>query len=171
MNSMKNRKIIELLQGNDDLFSIYEADGFIFAFNELCDLTGFSVPSSRKVGNELAIDYQIGLAVVEDKFDRVNCFKQKILRREYVILPMILSFEVTRQTITEKHRMTKWLLNRIDQDMRRFSLPSGEAISMIDDGTDSFIEKLKRVYKTDFAETIAIPLRKLHEASGGDDIA
>jgi hypothetical protein len=74
---------------------------------------------------------------------------------------MILPVEASFETITDGHRMKNWLVNRLSEDMQSFCLPSREAISIIDEGTDRFIEKLKRVYKAEFEETIVNPLRKL----------
>lgn len=166
MTTANIKKIVKILQDSEEFFQIYEADGFVFAFKELCDLTAFFAPSIRKVGPEYQIDYELGLAVVESKIDKADCFRRKIANHKYIILPMILPFEAVNETITDGHRMKRWLADRLSKDLQGFCLPSREAIEVIGKGTNPFIEKLKRVYKAEFEELIGIPLRDLQEASG-----
>jgi hypothetical protein len=158
--SKHKKKVRELVLKSGTFQHIQEVDGFVYVFNEISDLTGFCVPLLRKAGDVFIVDYEYGIAVPMENPDRTVGLIQSLTARS-VILPRTIDPAHTSDTFTYGDCLSQWLTDDMADMMRRFTLRRDQALALINDSEDRYLNALKRVYREKFTNWIIHPLTKL----------
>jgi hypothetical protein len=151
--------VLELFRKTDEFRRIYLINESIFLVEEICDLTGFCVPSIRKKLGTYRIDYEIGITVTFGSVNSEKRFKENISNRRFLILPRTISTAHSLDMLVLDNKISPWLVNDMICMMRRYSLPREKALAFLSHNEDKFLSNLKSVYGNDFDEDILGPLQ------------
>jgi len=159
--SRYKKKVLELVLKSGAFRHIHEVDDSPYVFNEICDLTGFCIPSLRTIGGMFRVDYEYGMAVRMENPDRKKGFEQSLTERRGVILPRTITPSHSLDMLLYGDGLSQWLTNDMAEMMRRFTLQRDQALQFVQEGDDRFLNDLKAVYREKFANWITVPLIKL----------
>jgi len=140
---------------------VHEIDKSIFLVNEICDLTGFCVPIERKMFGSHHIRYDFGLTVASREMRASGSLESNLVNRSFVILPKTTPPKNTLDTFVYDNQISDWLIDDMLSTMEKYCLSHRDAISLITEGNDRFLNSLQRVYQDRLDHKILHPLSKL----------
>lgn len=154
---------LDLVQRAKRFRFIYEYGGSVFAVNEICDLTGFCVPLVRRRRGFYAIDYELGIMVVNNEIDAEKKFRENIEKGRYVVLRRTIPAERSLEMVIGEEGISDWMLNDMNMAMSKYCLAKMEALSLLQSPHDEFVSEMKAVYGEEFEICIIKPLIELSD--------
>lgn len=154
----RNVNTAELFRNSGRFEYIYEVRDFVFVASHVCDLTAFFSPKIETRFGYYSISCELGITTTVGSKDQEDRFRSNLLSGKYVILPRTLPSNRPSETIDQSGKISQWLVEDMIHLIQTYCLSSKDAISLILDSDDRFIQSLKMVYQDEFDEIIVNPL-------------
>lgn len=158
---MSNQRfVIDLMNQSGAFEHVFRAHGFVYVANRLDHLTGFCSPKIRRRQGTCHIEYDLLITVIDEK-SSPETFFSNVANRKYLGLPRTIPSKNTFDTFVENNKISEWLMDTMIFDMQNYTLPYGEAVSLINSKRERFLENLQSVFKQRVQEVISGPLENL----------
>ena len=149
------------LQPQSDEYIYTEEYGFPLIFKRLEDLTTFCVPKCRRTGSEYALNYSLGITVLNDRSRRQECLRENLAKLRYLSAPRVFPMASIRESFTKDQLASSWLRQDIAGYVSTYSLNAAEALSVLDETADRQILTFRKAFSAAYKDMIISPLLRM----------